>query len=385
MIFSSPVLAQAPEATVKTASEEPEAEKETPKETPRERRARKRRERLARKARKAKDAKAEKAEKAEAEEAAPPPPEEVSALLTLYINEMRRGEIQATLRDGDVLVPVAALEETSLPAFDGTREEIDGEKYVSLTSLEPGLTFILDERELTLHLSTTRVLRNHTEIDFRNPPTGEMSVGKDFSVFLNYNLRVNDFNRGSAFTEAGINWMGTLLYSGLSANTDGQVVRGMTNATVDFPEKMVRAIAGDSFSRGGPLSGSRVVGGLQVSRLFSLDPYFIRFPSPSLAGAVQTPSIVDVYIGERLVGSRQIEPGTFDLQNVPVMQGASATRLVLRDAFGREQEITEPYYFSGSNLKPGLHEYSYSLGLRRNRMGSHSLDYSDPGIQGFHR
>ena len=50
----------------------------------------------------------------------------------------------------------------------------------------------------------------------------------------------------------------------------------------------MRWLVGDRFDSTGPLGGSALVGGLSVSREFTLDPYFVRFPTVGLSGAVLT-------------------------------------------------------------------------------------------------
>ena len=48
----------------------------------------------------------------------------------------------------------------------------------------------------------------------------------------------------------------------------------------------------------------------------------------------------------------------------------------MRDAFGRSQEVSGRYYFSSGLLGEGLTDYSANVGLRRNRFGFESFDYS---------
>ena len=52
-----------------------------------------------------------------------------------------------------------------------------------------------------------------------------------------------------------------------------------------------------------------------------------------------------------------MDPGAFELSNLSVPIGTSHTRLVIRDAFGREQEVTRPDYLANSVLAKGLHDY----------------------------
>ena len=55
-------------------------------------------------------------------------------------------------------------------------------------------------------------------------------------------------------------------------------------------------------------------------------------------------------------------------------------RVVLRDEFGRVQELTRDYYRSPSLLRPGLHQFRYSVGSPLTRMDS--LPWSYRGVTG---
>src|SRR5215475_5630101 len=67
------------------------------------------------------------------------------AVLTLTINEVQKGTVIVRLRGGDILMQVSDLRESGVQNFSGQREVIDGEDYVSLRSLAPGIRFQLDE------------------------------------------------------------------------------------------------------------------------------------------------------------------------------------------------------------------------------------------------
>src|SRR5206468_2039472 len=81
----------------------------------------------------------------------------------------------------------------------------------------------------------------------------------------------------------------------------------------------------------------------------------------NFSGAVSTPSTVDVYVNGQLLRRVPLPPGQFELKDLPVPAGTNNTRLVLRDAFGREREIGSQYYFASGLLKEGLHEFSYNF------------------------
>src|SRR2546426_8878459 len=70
---------------------------------------------------------------------------DLRAVLALRVNLRDQGEIRVLLREGEVLARMADLEQAGLQGVAGQREVVAGESYVSLASLAPALTYVLDE------------------------------------------------------------------------------------------------------------------------------------------------------------------------------------------------------------------------------------------------
>jgi outer membrane usher protein len=312
--------------------------------------------------------------------------EDQQAILELTVNLVEQGESIVILQGTDILIRVSDLEKAGLHNFAGQRTTISNEVYVSLASLAPGVTYAADEKELTLRLTVQPALLGATVVDLQTgqrPP--EIIYSKDSSAFLNYAFNSQNFQRYSVFSEAGISIHGNLLYSSVSRNSDGKIVRGLTNLTLDNPNSLRSVVIGDTFSNTGNLGGGVFLGGVTVARNFGLDPYFIHQPTTGLSGAVVTPSTVDIYVNGTLLRREQLPPGQFELRNLPIPTGTGSTRYVIRDAFGREQVISSPYYVSEGTLPVGLSEYNYSVGFRRNNLDSESWNYDKPVFLGRHR
>jgi outer membrane usher protein len=309
------------------------------------------------------------------------------AIFPMTVNGVDKGDRVVVLRDGDVLVRVADLEQAGLRRFDGRREPIAGEAFVSLSSLAPGTTFDLDEITLTLRLTVDPHLLDTTVIALLSSRPAGISYESSPSLFFNYALTWQDFDRLDpfGFVESGLSLGRTVLYSSASRAQDGSLARGLTNWTFDDVSNMRRWVAGDSFAGSGGLGGGLLLGGVSVSRNFSLDPYFIRFPTPGLSGAALSPSTVDVYVNGVLVSRTDVPPGPFDIRNLPATAGSGFTRLVIRDAFGREQEVGSPYYLATGVLSEGLQEYSYNLGFERKSLVTAAGEYGAPAFLGTHR
>jgi outer membrane usher protein len=307
------------------------------------------------------------------------------AILELKLNEIDKGEIIVFLRGDDVLTRVADLAEAGLRADSGLREIIQADNYVSLKSLAPLVSFAINERDLTLRITAQPSLLGSAVFEFQSGRPSDLRYDQSTSGFFNYSLNWRDFKSYGAFGEVGFSIKDNLFYSGISKNEDGTIVRGLSNLTISKRENLNRFVLGDGFANGGVLGGSLTIGGISYFREFSLDPYFVRNPSLHYSGAAATPSTVDVYVNGQLLRRVQVPAGQFELRNLGVPAGSSETRVVIRDAFGREQETFSPFYFTSGLLREGLQEFSYNFGSRRNNLGTESWDYSRVVFLGRHR
>ena len=113
-----------------------------------------------------------------------------------------------------------------------------------------------------------------------------------------------------------------------------------------------------------------MVGGFSLSTQEDLDPYYAIYPAPQIRGAVRTPSTADVYVDGRLVSSVRLPPGQFTLHDLPIETGFGNARVIIRDAFGRQQSINLGFYLSTQLLKGGEQDYSYVAGLERTSSGT---------------
>ncbi|HWE24269.1 MAG TPA: fimbria/pilus outer membrane usher protein [Myxococcales bacterium] len=303
----------------------------------------------------------------------------------LFVNEAAKESVLVRLRGPDVLVDIQDLERAGLTGLTGRREKIDGKDYVSLRSLGPAVAFQFDEPSLELRLIAQTDLLPVTQLDLSpSPRPRDLVMRADTSAFANYAVQYGSPNLVSGFEELGFSVRGNLLYTGLSQTSAG-FYRGLTNFTVDEPSPMRRWVVGDTFASTGTLGGSVLLGGASVSRNFGLDPYFVRTPLPRIAGAVLTPSTLDVYVNGLLVRREPLPPGPFEISNLPVTNGLSGVQYVVHDAFGRTQEYSTRAYSSPTILAKGLSDFSYGVGARRNDFGVASFSYGRPVLLAQHR
>ncbi|MFP2957708.1 hypothetical protein ACLEPN_07725 [Myxococcus sp. 1LA] len=91
------------------------------------------------------------------------------------MNGVPRGATFPMLRDGDVLLPAAALEAhgVDLVALGGKQEVIEGKTYISAESLEPQGRCIWDERTVSLNCELSASAFSATRINLGPQAPGD--------------------------------------------------------------------------------------------------------------------------------------------------------------------------------------------------------------------
>lgn len=309
----------------------------------------------------------------------------VRAVLDLTVNTARQGEIVVLLSEGDVWADVAALERAGLTRLGGERRALGDRLLVKLSSIEPRPVVVVDEAALTLAITADPLLFRPTVLQLTSGRPDGIVYRRAASAFLNYGASWTGGGARALNLESGVSLGRSLVTSSFFLSSLGRPSRGMTTLLLDDPARMTRLAAGDTIVATGPLGGSLQIAGVSVSRDFSLDPYFVRYPTTGLSGLVTTPSRVDVYVNDQLLRSVQVQPGAYELANLALPTGATDTRIVVRDAFGGEQEFGGSYYVTTSVLARGLQQFQYAAGVERLRPFDSLWAYGRPVVTGTHR
>ena len=258
-----------------------------------------------------------------------------------------------------------------------------GQSYYSLSRLD--IESKLDLRRLTLDLKAPAERFAATAV------SSESSKGLSLTpsppgACLNYDMSTTrvgeELSFNGLFEVAAFNGWGSgtsnFLVKDGPATTSGGLIRLDTTLRRDSPAEMRTLRLGDTFTRGTNWSGAVRFGGIQWGTNFDTRPELVTMPLMDFAGEASLPSTVDLYVNDALRLSRDIPPGPFTIDQIPVVTGAGEARMVVRDILGREQVITSDFYGSRRLLREGLSDFSLELGLVRENFGIVSNDYGDP-------
>lgn len=307
-----------------------------------------------------------------------------------------------TVDKGDVFVHKSDLQEFFLKIDDlkafGLREPsgsvavFDGESHVALATLQ-GVKFTYDSKLLVLNLVAEPQLLATRAINVRDQQRQLASISRGNSAFFNYALTSTDGNAASNSRlglagEVGVRWGDYLLLTDAAtvSNPSGnRLVRLMSSVTRDDRENLNRLVIGDFLTPSRDFGGSVNIGGISFSKAYGLNPGFVRFPTQSVNGSVALPSELEVYLDGQRIRTERLAPGNFKLQDIVAYGGSRNVQLLLRDAFGRVEQLNYSVYFSDQPLHEGLHEYSYNFGAFRRQYGLQSNNYGPAAFTMFHR
>lgn len=313
----------------------------------------------------------------------------------VLVNSVSKGDV-AILRDAAdrILVPAAELARWGLESLAVATVVVDGERYVALAGVR-GLETRFDLRTVTLEITVVANAFAGTRIDLAPPRRSGVLRTADTSIFMNYGINASgdqDFGQRSYqfATEIGARTGQWLFYNTTSQQWGDTPPTGftrlLTNIQYDERDNLRRWTAGDFFTPTFDLSNSVAMGGISLSKFYSMDPYFIQYPTAAFRTEVALPSTVQVRVDGNLIAQRQVQPGPVDISNISGVTGGQNVSVVLRDPFGRERLLQQPFFFATeAGLAEGLHEYSYNLGLLRRGYGIESNDYGALAASGFHR
>ena len=320
---------------------------------------------------------------------------EDQVILDVTLNGQRLGQsFMGLTDDGDVFVSADLF--SGLRLKKGFFKESGSEK-ISLKSLSPALSFVLDPNNATLTIS---VAPRWFKSQIIQPPleTAQQRFENivkqnSFSGFINYQIEAeytetDDFSTYNLPWEIGYNWEKWFAFSNLKYRyNDGmhEHTRLITRIIRDDPKTLKRLIIGDFVPLGTTFLGGNVMGGISWGSRFSLDRKFKPYPGLNADLVLETPARAELYSGGNLVKEWDLLPGPVRFEELNAYTGGSAT-LLLRDVFGRERWIDLPQLFGGRELlRKGIHEFNYNLGFSRENFGTKSFEYGDISGSAYHR
>lgn len=320
----------------------------------------------------------------------------VSGAATLYLDVILNGTAQPglavfELRDGRLWAGADTLRGLRFRAGPTA-----GDTWIDLAGM-PGVRVDYDAARQRVTIDAPVSLLDIAPAVLGAPVDDVPAATASPGLLLNYDLyasyasegarAVNGYGELRAFGAAGVLSHSGIVQAGVA---DGHGRRGSVRLDTfwskAFPERMLTLTVGDLLTRGPEWARPTYVGGIQLARDFSLQPYRLTMPLPAFYGEAAAPSAIELYIDGMRQYSGQLTAGPFQLNTAPTVSGAGLAQIVLTDALGRVTTFDFPFYATPLLLQRGLSDYSAELGFVRRNRGQASFDYAgDPVASGLWR
>ena len=307
-------------------------------------------------------------------------PEQQSLLLSVKINGRTQEGIQEFIEQGDVLfVTPEQLVDMGLIVPDIVA--LPGSRLIDLSHID-GWSYRLDSaaQVVDLHIPNSSLVPQR--LNAGRTEAFDPITQRDFGAVLNYDSQFTDYDGHVSSSNVGnvrvFGPFGVMESSAVQAHSQSfsRTVRLDSTYSTSDPASLHTYNAGD-FINGG-LTWTRPIRmmGVQMATNFGLRPDLVTYPRPGMTGEVAVPSSVDIFVNGLRQLSEQVEPGPFELSQLPVTSGGGDISVVVRDASGRETTRTLPFYTSTALLNEGLDSLSMELGSVRRRYATESNDYA---------
>jgi len=308
-------------------------------------------------------------------------PQLTEAVMEVTLSNSEPGEMVVVLRgpDGELYLEESDFRRLRLHLPPTAAYLHEGRRFFQPSAIK-GCVVRIDEAAQRVLIGAPPASLDTTHLsaaERRSPDITPASPG----AFLNYQLsaqQIDGRNIGGAFAELGV-FAGAGVLTGTAVarygSSDNQLVRLDTTYTRDFPATLETLNLGDAISDGASWGNAVRYAGVRWSRNFGLRPDLLTTPLLATSGTATVPSTVDVFVNNQLVTSSQLPPGPFVIDRLPTVSGTGDVSVVVRDALGREQVLTQSFYSSVTLLAPGLSQYSINLGKIRDDYALESNQY----------
>ncbi len=313
------------------------------------------------------------------------------AVLAITVNGGPEPGVAYVVRDPKgLMVDTGTLGRLKLTWRDSDVVSLEGRSYVPLRTMR-GIRASIAEEAQRLDFDIDPDLLPAARLHY-GLPAPQLPQTPAWGGFLNYTVYgqsgsgqpfVNGFadSIAGAFEAVAFGPAGTFGASFI-ANSTAATQAGADNVVLldagwrwDDPAKLTTLIAGDAITAPGWWGRATRFGGVQYSSNYALQPGYVTYPLLTVSGVSTVPTAAEIYANNVRMGTQSVPAGPFSITNVPALNGAGELQVVVTNAFGQQQVITQPFYVTSQLLKPGLSEFSFSAGSERYNYGLRTADY----------
>lgn len=316
-------------------------------------------------------------------------------ILPIYIDGAPSGDIFAVIKGDpdniflDAQALIEALRQVLLPDVVerlGQLRDADDD-IASRDLLHQGIRVAFDPDTVVLNVHTPLLARKERLLNLhsrqqgvpasasRAIPSAPVSAAVDLYM-------VEEWLRGdrrpiSGEADAHVNLHGWVVQNRqvYNAGAKQRWQRRETRLTKDWPDQWQRLSIGDINYKSIGLMGKRPLSGFSLGTSFELQPYSVTYPLSRHEFFLEQDSQVDVYVNGSFRTRLQLDAGRHDILDLPLIQGINQVTLEITDQLGRTSSLEFFETLEQRLLRPGLDEYSFTLGVPYTTDTQFGIDY----------
>ncbi len=258
------------------------------------------------------------------------------------------------------------LRDDTIKSFEALPEMIDARR------LPTGLRY--DPSDLKLLLNISLENRKREDIDIMEDHThrydGEALRPAPFGGAVNYrleqswsNLEEEKFFTGQVDSFVNVNDVVLENQTLYQSNSDHPWYRGDTRLVKDFQKSLVRVQAGDVLPQVQGFMSGRPVGGFNVSKNFSLNPYRLPYPTANQSFSLNARSLVKYFVNGTLIKSEYLPAGNYSAKDIPLSNGMNTVLVEATDDLGQKKTFVFRTATSIDLLNEGESRFDFSYGV----------------------
>ena len=261
-----------------------------------------------------------------------------------------------------------------------------------------GFAISFDAAALVLRIEIPAAARIRQSIgiaDLDRSVYGEFAQPATYSAYMNLRSSADYVHKGqnTGFADTVVTMDGAARFGGVVLenegnwrSADGEFTRDGTRLVYDDVRGMKRWVAGDLLPQSRGFQGVQDMAGVSVERTYSLlDPQRNITPRGGRSFTLDREATVEAYINGRVARTLRLQPGTYDLNDFPFVQGSNDVELVISDATGRREVLSFSVFIDRTQLAPGLSEYGFYAGVTSDNVNGRNDYTSDFAASGFYR
>lgn len=146
------------------------------------------------------------------------------------------------------------------------------------------------------------------------------------------------------------------------SQTNPQWFRGDTRFVKDFQDQEIRTQLGDIYPQVQGFMVGRPMGGINLHRNFSLNPYRLPFPTGTQNFTLRARSLVKYYVNNILVKTEYLMAGNYTAKDIPLNNGLNTILIEATDDLGQKQVFIFKSATSINLLNKGESRFDISYG-----------------------